>query len=330
MRASFSSRKGFLYDMLSYHLGWSDQHGQTEDNPPPAHFPSLIALVTCQARSSDFRKALPIAAAVEFVYNFTQVHGDVQHGGIDAQERPSIWWVWGPAQAINAGDGLHALGRSTMMRLAEEGLEPDAVLEAVKALDQACLSLCEGQYMDLSFQDQLLVTEADYLDMVRRKAGSLPGCSAQLGALASGAETDTCFQFQQVGAKLGMAWQLTRDIRSLWGSGGDGWSASNVLNKKKSLPIIYAFEHSDIPTKRELGNIYMKRVLEQDDTARIIDILEKCDARQYAETQAQQLAEEVLATLRELCLPEEGLTSFETLCRWALEQGDSSGSPAGR
>jgi len=326
LRASFSSRKGFLYDMLSYHLGWTDQQGQPEDNPPPAHFPSLIALVTCQALSGDFRKSLPIAAAVEFVYNFTLVHGEVQSGGIDGQERPSIWWVWGPAQAINAGDGLHALGRSTIMRLAEGGLEPDAVLQAVKALDQACLSLCEGQYMDLSFQDQLLVTEADYLDMVRRKAGSLPGCSAQLGALASGAEPDVCAQFQEFGDKLGMAWQLTRDLSSLWGPEGDGSTASNVLNKKKSLPIIYAFDHSDIPTKRELGNIYMKRVLEQDDTVRIINILEQCDARQYAEAQAQQLAEEALATLRELCLPEDGLTSFETLGRWALGKSNPSGN----
>ena len=318
MRASFSSRKGFLYDMLSYHLGWSDQQGHPEDNPPPAHFPSVLALVTCQARSGDFRKALPIAAAVEFVYNFTLVHGDVQSGGIDAPERPSIWWVWGPAQAINAGDGLHALGRSTIMRLAGGGLEPDAVLIAVKALDQACLSLCEGQYMDLGFQDQLLITEADYLDMVQRKAGSLPGCSAELGALAAGAEPEVCAQFQQLGAKLGMAWQLTRDVSSLWGSEGDGWSASNVLNKKKSLPIIYAFEHSDIPTKRELGNIYMKRVLERDDTARIINILEACDARQYAEAQARQFSEEALETIRALRLPAEGLTSFETLGRWAL------------
>lgn len=316
--------------MLSYHLGWSDQHGQPEDNPPPAHFPSLLALVTCQALSGDFRKALPIAAAVEFMYNFTQVHGDFQSGGIDAQERPSIWWVWGPAQAINAGDGLHALGRSTIMGLAEVGLDPDAVLQSVKALDQACLTLCEGQYMDLSFQDQLLVTEADYLDMVRRKAGSLPGCSAQLGALASGAEPDACARFQELGAKLGMAWQLTRDISSLWGPEGDGSTASNVLNKKKSLPIIYAFEHCDIPTKRELGNIYMKRVLERDDTVRIINILEQCDARQYAESQAQQLADEALAALGELCLPEEGLTSFKDLHGWALEKSNPSGNPSSR
>ena len=120
-----------------------------------------------------------------------------------------------------------------------------------------------------------------------------------------------------------MAWQLTRDMSSLWGPEGDGSTASNVLNKKKSLPIIYAFEHSDIPTKRELGNIYMKRVLERDDTVRIIEILEKCDARQYAEAQAQQLAEEALATLEGLGLSAEGLTSFEALRGWAMEQGNS-------
>ena len=320
MRASFSSRKGFLYEMLSYHLGWADQNGQPEDSPRMGHFPALIALVTCQALSGDYRKALPIAAAVELVYNFTLVHGEVQNGGIETPERPSIWWVWGPSQAINAGDGLHALGRSTIMRLSQGSWEPDSVLHAVKTLDQACLSLCEGQYMDLSFQDQLLVTETDYLAMVRRKAGALPGCSARLGALASGGEPETYPQFQEMGAVLGMAWQLTQDAASLWGPEGDGLTASNVLNKKKSLPIIYAFEHTDIPGKRELGNIYMKRVLEPVDALRIIEILEQCDARQYAEAQAQQLVEEALAYLEDVGLSEEASASFQTLASWALGQ----------
>ena len=201
-----------------------------------------LAMVVCEAISGDFRTALPAAAAIELVYNFTLVHGDVQAGAPDAGDRPNIWWVWGPSQAINAGDGLHAMGRATLMRLAQQGVAADRVLRAVAALDGACLMLCEGQYMDLNFQDQLMVTSGDYQDMIRRKAGALPGCSARLGALAAGADDAVCRQSYDMGCKLGMAWQIAQDLSDFWGRGGVGMTVSNVLNKKKSLPLIYALE----------------------------------------------------------------------------------------
>jgi geranylgeranyl diphosphate synthase type I len=136
-------------------------------------FQPALALLVCEALGGDFHPALPVAAAVELVYNFTLVHGEVQAGRVDAQDRPSIWWVWGPAQAINAGDGLHALGRAAIMRLSQRNVPADRVLKAVETLDRACLALCEGQFQDLTFRDQLMVTTHDYYDMIQRKSGAL-------------------------------------------------------------------------------------------------------------------------------------------------------------
>ena len=279
----------------------------------------LFALFCCEALSGDFRTALPAAAAIELVHNFTLVHGDVQAGTPDAQDRPNIWWVWGPAQAINAGDGLHALGRASLMRLAQRGVSAERVLQAVETLDRACLMLCEGQYLDLTFQDQLMVTSGAYYEMTRRKAGALPGCSAQLGALAAGADDAVCSRFQEMGCKLGMARQVTRDIGDLWGQRGDGVTVSNVLNKKKSLPLIYALENSSTSTKRELGAIYMKRGLEPQDVTGIITILDQINARQYAESKARELVEEGLGKLDDLGLPQEWLEVFHHIGHLASE-----------
>ena len=293
----FSSRQGFLYNVLRYHLGWTDEVGNPANNPLPLHFPAILALATCDALSGDFYPALPAAAGVELVYNFTLVHGDVQSGRPDADGRPSIWWVWGPAQAINAGDGLHALGRTATMRLAHRGLTPKQVLRAVESLDRSCLVLCEGQYMDLEFQDRLIVTAADYFDMIGRKTGSLTGFSAESGALAAGADDASCALFKDMGTKLGMAWQIIRDLMDLWGHQNDAMTASNVLQKKKSLPLIHALETAPLVSKRELGNIYMKRVLEAEDVSRLVDILDKTDARGFAEGEAQELVEQALSVI---------------------------------
>ena len=308
--------------MLRYHLGWVDQQGQPQAGSAPLNFQPALALASCDALGGDFRKALPVAASVELVYNFTLVHGDVQAGRADPGDRPSIWWVWGPAQAINAGDGLHALGRTTMMLLAQNGVPAGRVLKAVRSLDMACLTLCEGQYMDLEFQDQMMVTTAAYMEMIGRKAGALAGCAAESGALAAGADDEVCSSFRQMGRNMGMAWQIARDIDDLWGERGDGMTPSNVLNKKKSLPLVHTLENSSVSVKRELGSIYMKRVLESSDIAKMIEILDSTEARQASQAKAVELVEQAIVEVEGVSgVSKEGIDALATLGRWAAEGG---------
>jgi len=305
--------------VLRYHLGWVDEQGQPQSGLAPLNFQSALALATCDALGGDYKKALPVAASVDLIFNFTLVHGDVQAGRAEPGDRPSIWWVWGPAQAINAGDGLHALGRTTMMRLAQNDVPADRVLRAVRSLDLACLALCEGQYMDLQFQDQMLVSTTDYLDMIGRKAGALASCAAESGALAAGAEVQACSSFAEVGRSMGMAWQIARDVDDLWGEHGDGMTPSNVLNKKKSLPLVHTLETADVSTKRELGAIYMKRVLEADDVKKMIEILDSTDARQSSQAKAQELVDQALTGLDGVS--QEGKAALSSLGQWAAEGG---------
>ena len=305
--------------MLRYHLGWVDQQGQPQSAAEPLSFQSALALTSCEALGGDFRNALPVAASVDLIYNFTLVHGDVQANRADPGERPSIWWVWGPAQAINAGDGLHALGRTTMMRLSQNEMPADRVLRAVRSLDMACLSLCEGQYMDLQFQDQMLVSTADYLDMIGRKAGALASCAAEAGASAAGAGDDVCADFTQRVQNVGMAGENARGLRARWGEHGDGMTPSNVLNKKKSLPLVHTLETADVSIKRELGAIYMKRILESADIAKMIEILDRSGARQASQAKAQELVDQALAGLDGVS--QEGMDSLAALGKWAAEGG---------
>ena len=299
LRAFFDGKQGMLYDMLRYHLGWVDEAGNPADGArTPLHGCGMLALAAADAVAGDYAPAVPVAAAVELAYNFVLVHNDVQAGRIaQGDARPSIWWVWGPSQAINAGDGLHALARSVLMRWAEGGGPAETALHALRSLDQACLTLCEGQYMDLTYQDQLLVSEADYLDMAARKAGALPGCAAQLGGLAAGADADTADALREWGEKLGTARQIYDDIADLWGSAGDGFTPGNLLNKKKSLPLIHALQHGDTAAKRELGGIYMKRALEPEDARRVVAILDAAGARDYAAGRASGLGDDAGAAI---------------------------------
>ncbi len=325
LRSTFDGRQGMLYDLLRYHLGWVDERGNPADEAlTPLHHCGVLALSAADAVSGGHQEAISAAAAVELAYNFVLVHNDVQAGRIDQDNvRPSIWWVWGPSQAINAGDGLHALARSMLMRLSDSGTAAETVLSALHALDRACLTLCEGQYMDLTYQDQLMVSEADYMDMVGRKSGSLTGCSARLGALASGAQPDTADALEQWGKKLGMARQVREDISDLWGRSGDGFTPANILNKKKSLPLIHALQNTDTAAKRELGAIYMKRVLEPGDTPRIVSILEEAGSREYAHAKIDDLLGEARAALGSEGVTLQHPETLDWATQWVVDRDSS-------
>ncbi|MCI0781403.1 MAG: polyprenyl synthetase family protein, partial [Chloroflexi bacterium] len=120
---------------------------------------------------------------------------------------------------------------------------------------------------------------------------------------------------------LAMAWQINQDVADLWGQHGDGMTPSNVLDKKKSLPLIHALENAPISSKRELGNIYMKRVLQPEDVAQIITILDESGSRQFSLDKARELAQQAIERLDGSGLAQERLTPLRLLCQQELDGG---------
>ena len=106
------------------------------------------------------------------------------------------------------------------MRLLARGIAPEVVLRATEKLDRCCLALCEGQYADLGFQDRLLVTSAEYHDMISKKAGALTGFSAAGAALGARRGDSIQEALEEVGVKLGQARQISHDIADFWANGG--------------------------------------------------------------------------------------------------------------
>ena len=322
LRASLDQRDLPLYRMVQYQMGWVDESGTPVEKLGIPRLHSSLCLLACEALWGDVSTAMPAAAAVELVHNFFRIHDDIQDGSPQKSNRSAVWWVWGPGQAINVGDGMYALGRLALFRLADRGLPHGQVLQAVRHLDEASLHLFEGQHMELTFQERVDITQEQYFRMVERRAGALVGCALELGALVASGDKATIEAFGQSGRKLGIASQISDDLRTLWDSStaevGDQALMGRVLNKSKVLSVVYAFERGTIHQKRELGNIYFKRVLEPADVAQIIHTLDDVGAREYAQQQAEALAREALAILETHGITGSGLEDLHLVARYLV------------
>ncbi len=286
-----------LYSMMEHHLGWSIDDGLPA--PPQTRKLGALCLASCESLDGDPNVALPAAAAIELVHGFCEIHDDIQSGKVGRNDRDSVWWKWGPAQAINAGDGMHALARLSLFGLSERGFAPDTVFEAVKLLDQASLATCEGRFMDLEAQERLDMTSEAYLRMASAKSGSLYGCAMELGALASSRPDQARAAFSAAGRALGIAVQISEDLRQVEPDGQHaGTIADDLLNKKKLYPVVKAFELANPSERRRLGDYYFKRVIEPSDAEGLTALIVDLGATEMARAEIDALVQSSLESVR--------------------------------
>ena len=272
-----------LYRMMRYQLGWIDAAGE-ERNAEIIRTLGALCLEAASSLGGDSQQCAPSAAAIELLGESAAVHEDMQTATQQRAGQDAVWWVWGPAQAINAGDGLYALARLSIL----DTLSGDAAVRlpaTLTELDTAALEYYQGQYHDLQLQERVDVTEQQYMRMARGKYGALTGGALALGAVAAGADEATVLAFREAGIAMGVAALIASEERLFWGEGGE---AGRALNKSKLYPVVAALQHGTLTQKRALGGYYFKRVMEPDDLAGIRAVLEDAGARRQTRTVLDQ------------------------------------------
>jgi len=112
---------------------------------------------------------------------------------------------------------MFAQAHLAVHRLTTVGVPAAVVLEVLQRLDETVLAVCEGQYLDCSYEGKLSITEDDYLAMICRKTATLIGAAVCTGALVGGSDLVTAQALYEFGVNLGMAFQLQDDILGIWG-----------------------------------------------------------------------------------------------------------------
>ena len=288
-----------LYQMMQYHLGWLDADLRPEEAPRGKRLRPLMCLLACEAAGGDWHRALPAASAIELIHNFSLVHDDIEDNSLTRRHRPTVWSLWGIAQGINTGDTLWVISRLSTLRLSQEGYDPETVLRVVRLFDETCLALCAGQYLDMRFESLDSVAMDEYERMIAGKTAALLSASLAAGALLGGAGESTVERYARFGHELGITFQIVDDILGIWGEPRvTGKSAaSDILERKKTIPILYALEWERQHGYDDLRRLYCRPALTEQDIPPILTLLERAGAREAIKAQAREHQERTLAYL---------------------------------
>lgn len=301
LAAVLAERQLSLYDMMRYHLGWIDDKGNPRQNHSGKALRPTLCLLACQAVSGEYEKALPAAAAVELVHNYSLIHDDIQDDDRERRHSPTVWSVWGKPQAINAGTAMRILASLALSRLK---VAPQKQQLSQSLLDISTLILIEGQYLDISFENRFDITVDDYLDMIDRKTAALISCSLELGALLGTDDKGMIVGFRDIGRNLGLAFQIKDDLLGIWGDEKKTGKplASDIRRKKKTLPVIYGLENPDNGLKHALMKIYGNGTVGEDGIRTILSLLESHDVPLKAQKMAEQYCNKATEGIERLAL----------------------------
>ncbi|HYA99443.1 MAG TPA: polyprenyl synthetase family protein [Ktedonobacteraceae bacterium] len=326
-----------FYGQMQYHLGWVDTNfSPVSGNPGKLLRPTLLLLayeatgehnqddVTDENASSHLSRALPAAAAIELTHNFTLIHDDIEDGDRERRHRSTLWNVWGIPQAINTGDGMFALARYALWDVVDAGVDPFVAVQLGAVLDKACLVLAEGQYLDISFENQADISVTMYVDMIGRKTAALMGCAAEMGAMLGTRDAETIFRFRSFGHAIGTAFQVRDDMLGVWASTEElgKTPAGDIYRRKKSLPILHALEFSKTADQRLLRQVYSQKTpVTSSQVEDVLAVFERTQTREYCSTyliEQCRKADEALADIprNSNAIAERAISDMEMLVRF--------------
>ncbi len=199
-------------------------------------FRPILVHLAGRANNADPDSLMKIALAVELLHNFTLVHDDIMDNDDMRHGQAAIHSKWDESTAILAGDGINAIAQILLSGI------PDRSNAICRFFNQATLEVCEGQALDKEFENDLSITEDQYLEMVEKKTGSLLGACAALSATLVGAEQEVINYFDQFGRALGNGFQIHDDLLEIYGNPNEMGKSlgSDIAEGKQTMMVIKA------------------------------------------------------------------------------------------
>lgn len=302
-----------MYGMMRYFMGFTDETFTGPKVYGGKRFRSGLCLLVADLYGTEKGKVVAQkgGASLELFHNFTLIHDDIVDKDPLRRGRPTVWKLWGADYAINTGDAQLILSQEKALEACE--IDAKRGVEMSRFLLQKYLEVIEGQHLDFSLTalktGDERVNEKSHYEMIGKKTAVLIGAAAACAGIACGKNEKEQALLWKFGYSLGMAYQLNDDIVSIWGAPEitGKISFNDLREKKKTLPVIYAFAKLSEKEKKEFQDVYDKETsLNEEDLKKILAHLESTGAHEYARKQVLSYLKRAENAIALLSVSKEG------------------------
>jgi len=193
----------------------------------------VMTMLSNEMFGGDMKAAIKPALAIEMFHNFTLVHDDIMDHSAIRRGQPTVHEKWNEETAILSGDVMLVLAYELLSDVSSDKLH--AVLQL---FNESAKKVCEGQQLDMIFENTADVTIDAYIDMIARKTGALFAGSMKMGALIAGSTAEDAGNMYEFGLNAGIAFQVQDDILDTYGLSG---------TIGKTIGGGYCFKQKNIP-----------------------------------------------------------------------------------
>ncbi|MDB4900865.1 MAG: isoprenyl synthetase [Mucilaginibacter sp.] len=290
-KLAFPEYPAELYEPISYILSLGGKRIR----------PALL-LLACDLFGGDVEDAISPALAIEVFHNFTLMHDDIMDNAPLRRGNATVHKRWNSNVGILSGDVMLVEGYKLMMQVEERLLRT-----VLNIFNETAVGVCEGQQLDMEFEQRNDVNIDEYLNMIRLKTAVVLGGALKIGALIGGADDKDAELLRSFGEHLGVAFQLQDDILDVYGDpdkfgkqvGGD------IISNKKTYLLIKALELSDGQLTKKLSDwLALEQFDNTEKVTAVTAIYNTLEVRQHAENTMQAYADKAFEALEAINLPE--------------------------
>jgi len=266
----------------------------------------LVAYLACEASGGDGMKTIPYGVALELVHTFTLIHDDIMDKDETRRGMPSVHKKYGENIAILAGDTLFAKAFEVLSMLRDERV----VKRLTRNMAMMSKEICEGQAMDMQFEEMEYVDENVWLEMIEKKTARLFEHASMGGAIIAGADEDIITSMQKYGLYFGMAFQIWDDCLDVIGGDIGKPVGSDIREGKKTLMYLHSYR-----INREFVNNYGN----ENYVDEIIRIFKENGSIEYAKNIAEEYSKKAINSIQKI---DDGWAKemLENLAKFAVER----------
>ena len=252
--------------------------------------PGLL-LLSAQLCGHASERAALFATVVELLHTATLLHDDIIDGAELRRGQKTVSQRWGSDVSVLLGDFMFA--KSFEMALTPENVP------IVRLLTAVALRMIEGETIEVARRTSSTVTEAENLDLIRRKTADLFSACARIGAALGNVSDAKARALAAYGLNLGICFQMVDDLLDFTGSEARLGKpvASDLREGRVTLPIILLLRRADADTQQQVKTVLADRSFERVSREQIVRLVREHGVLDEARRTAQGYADAACAEL---------------------------------